>query len=31
VLIDANGKHGFAATADEFNKLRAQAKAKVLL
>jgi len=31
VLIDANGKHGFAATVDDFNKLKAQAKAKGLL
>ena len=31
VLIDPSGKHGFATTNSEFNKLRAEAKAKGLL
>jgi UPF0755 protein len=31
VLIDQSGKHAFATTAAEFNKLRAEAKAKGLL
>ena len=31
VLIDPSGKHGFATTNSEFNRLRAEAKAKGLL
>jgi cell division protein YceG involved in septum cleavage len=31
VLADANGKHAFATTGQEFERLRAQAQAKGLL